>query len=206
MRNCVLLTFVLLASAGAFAGLLSVTPGDPGVDPVFNRDPGDAQHDIVLDPNTASWDALGDSSNVVLAYDLATAIGLPAGTSLTMTGVGWNLDATSIGASFLSEMSVYFDDNVAPDLSGLFLHPGGGDDVSGSANYGSTGVVDLTENGIPNIALPDGVLRIEFYEGYDDYPDDIDGLWTSGTLTIAATPEPSSLMLLGLSGLLLRRR
>jgi len=154
-----------------------------------------------------SWDPYQDPDNVVVQFDLAAALGYPSGTYLEMTGIGWDVDLETYGSSWLSEMIVYFDDNIAPDGSGLFLTPAAGDGFAGSGTYASGGILDLTDNGIPDIPLPDGMLRMEFYEGYDDYVDAADALWVGGYLNIQAVPEPASLALLGLGVCsLLRRR
>ncbi len=55
----------------------------------------------------------------------------------------------------------------------------------------------------------DGLLRLEFYETYDDVGIQ-DGMWNSGTLTLGVTavPEPGTygLMALGMVGVLLAAR
>jgi hypothetical protein len=153
-----------------------------------------------------SWDAYTDPDNVVVDLDLAAALGYPSGTYLEMTGIGWDVDLETYGGSWLSEIKVYFDDNIAPDGSGLFLTPAVADGFPGSGSYASGGVLDLTDNGIPDIPLPNGILRMEFYEGWDDVADAADGLWVCGCLNIQAVPEPASLALLGLGTCMLLRR
>lgn len=194
-------------AAAAMAGPLSPTadvdsdgslPG-PGSD----RNGIDVPLDIT---GTGSWDLLGDRSNTVLVIDLASELGLPAGSPVTMTGIGWDVFLRTVGDSWLSEARIYFDDNVNPDQVGLFLTVGFGDDFPGNNSYSSGGVIKLADAGIPDIALPDGNLRIEFYEQVDNFPNSLDARW-AGTLTIQAVPEPGALSLLALAGLrLLRRR
>ncbi len=128
-----------------------------------------------------SWDSYGDVSNDVPVLDLAVLLGLPSGTAVTMTGIGWDvvIDTTTPGqGSYLSEATMYFDDNIAPDGSGLHLSPGAADASVGIGYYNSGGILDLTDNGIPDIILCDGMLRLEFYESYDDADDAIDGNYT----------------------------
>lgn len=157
-----------------------------------------------------SWDAQGSGFNTVVNFDLASALGYAPGTSITMNGIGWNVNLATVGASWLSEMGVYFDDAVAPDLSGLFLRPGAANGAPGSGNFTSNGVIKLAPNAIPDIVLPNGILRMEFYESYDDASGAIDGNWLSGALTIqtvqAAVPAPGVAGLFGLAGLAAARR
>lgn len=165
------------------------------------------QFDLNLD-NVASWDASGSSNNVVMLVDLNAALGGVAGSFASMTGIGWDVTISTVGASWLSETTAYFDDNIAPDGMGLFLSPGAGDDLPGTASYSSGGIIDLSDNGIADIALADGILRIEFQESFDDITGDIDS-FINGTFTIVAdytVPAPAGLAVLGLGGLVAARR
>lgn len=156
--------------------------------------------------NAESWDALSDGSNMVMLVDVNAALGGVGAAS--MTGIGWDNSISTVGGSWLSEAVMYFDDNIAPDLSGLFLTTGVGDDFAGTASYSSGGILDLSDNAIPDIALADGILRIEFFENFDDTADAIDAFY-GGTITIAAdytVPAPAGLAVLGLGGLVASRR
>jgi hypothetical protein len=153
-----------------------------------------------------SMDAEGDASNQVYTIDLAAAAGLPSGTPVDMTGVGWDVTITTNGASWLSEARMYFDDVINPDGTGLFLKVGAGDDLAGSSSYSSGGMLILADYSIADIVLPDGKLRLEFFEGYDDVADSADATWDSGIVSIQYTPEPGSIALLALGGLALIRR
>lgn len=154
----------------------------------------------------------GDPNNTILLFDVAAAAGFASGTPVTMTGIGWDVILTAFDPSWLSESRVYFDDNIAPDLSGLFLRPGAGNNLPGTAvPFSSGGVIDLTGAGIPNIPLPNGILRLEFHETFLDPEVDPDSLYEAGsffTITIAEqVPTPGALALAGIAGLAgLRRR
>lgn len=153
--------------------------------------------------------ALSNPGNVVLNVDLAAALGLASGSTVTMTSIGWNVNLTTFGGSWLSEARIYFDDNVAPDLSGLFLTPGVGNGFSGTnVNFASAGQIDLSDNAIPNIVLPNGILRLEFYESFVDDTLAADAIWESGFLSIgvAEIPAPGAAALLGVAGLAGMRR
>lgn len=152
-------------------------------------------YDLNVD-GIASWDSLSDPSNTVLAIDIASALGFDPGTPMTMNGIGWDVTIETVGSSWLSEARIYFDDNINPDLTGLFLTPGFADSFSGTGSYFSE-VVKLADFGIEDIPLPDGVLRVEFFEGFDDVSDAIDAFW-SGTITLQFLPAPATAALLAL--------
>lgn len=133
---------------------------------------------MVLDiSGEQSWDGLDDTSNTVLV--------VPLGSGASMTGVGWDVNLTTQGGSWLSEARFYFDGS-DHDFSGLFLAPGIADGFAGSGSYSSGGVLDLSDNGIPDIPiLGDGNLYIQLFESFDDAADTVDGDWTAGsTLTL----------------------
>jgi hypothetical protein len=158
--------------------------------------------------NIESWDAQGSPNNILVMLDVAVAAGLPSGTPMTMTGVGWDVTLQAFEPSWLSEISVLFDNSSQDAPEAIVLRPGVADGAPGGPTaYSSGGVLDFGDDaGLDDIPLPDGVLSMEFFESFDDAAGVIDGLWVSGTLTLAVVPEPVSLLLMGLGALVLRRR
>jgi hypothetical protein len=153
--------------------------------PVVSETTNDRSTTLVLDiSGEQSWDSLGDSSNTILQ------VPIPAGS--LMTGIGWDVNIATVGASWLSEARLYFDGS-DHDYYGLFLTPGVVDTTPGTGHYTSS-VIDLTDNGIPDIPIQaDGILYIELFEGYDDVADAVDADWLNpSTLTIVygAPPTP----------------
>ncbi len=142
-----------------------------------------------------SWDSLGDSDNVLASVDLG------AYTGITVTGIGWDVDLSATGPSWLSELTVGFLDSPI----GLQLAPGAGDTFPGAATYSSGGILDLAtiDPSFP-FTVPGNTVSLEFFEGFDDFADGIDGMWTGGTLTFqfsgTPVPEPSALGLLAVAG------
>jgi hypothetical protein len=129
---------------------------------------------LVLDiSDEQSWDSLDSANNTILV--------VPLGAGASMTGIGWDVNLTTVGGSWLSEARFYFDGS-DHDFSGLFLAPGITDSFSGSGSYSSGGIVDLTDNGIPDIPiLGDGNLYIQLYESFDDAAGVVDADWTAGS-------------------------
>lgn len=142
-----------------------------------------------------SMDGNGSPNNVVLNLDL--------GAGAWVTGIGWDVGITAYDPSWLSEMMVAFEDS--SQSTGVYLTVGAGDNFSGSSSYSSGGIVDLIGLGLDFHVGADGKLRMEFFEGFNDFPDAADGVWDRGTISIqvAAIPEPGTyaLMLLGLAGI-----
>ncbi|MFK8029499.1 MAG: hypothetical protein AB8G18_04625 [Gammaproteobacteria bacterium] len=150
-----------------------------------------------------SWDVQGDADNEILTIDLAAELGLASGTSVTISGVGWDVSLQAEGLSWLSEPTVSINGEI-------IISPGFGDDGPGDnleTAYSSGGILSLFDNGLDDVVLADGILVLEFFEGYDDIADTVDAVWTSGNLSFDATatqvPLPAALPLLatGLAGL-----
>ena len=124
-----------------------------------------------------------------------------------VVGIGWDVTLFADSPSWLSEMVVSFG-----PTSGalLYLTPAVGDNFPGTQSYSSGGVVDLVGLGLSFDVGADGKLRMEFFEDFDDFANDWDGIWQSGALTIAVVPEPATygMMALGLlaMGAVARRR
>ncbi|MEM1330327.1 MAG: PEP-CTERM sorting domain-containing protein [Planctomycetota bacterium] len=157
-----------------------------------------------------SWDLEGAFDNESITSDIAAALGAASGTPVGIDGIGWDVSLDTVGASWLSEATILFDDADAPgSLTSIALTVGVGDDFAGSASYSSSGVLDLAGAGLGDIELSQGNLLLDFFESYDDVAGAIDATFGAGsTLTISAyvVPAPASAALLGLGGLVATRR
>ncbi len=166
--------------------------------------------DFVFDvTGILSFDTIGDSDNEVRTLDI--------GANGRVVGIGWDVTLVADSPSYHSHMSVALGNSALGYA--LTLFPGFSSNSSGTATFDSVsaglGVVfDLTTIGFAFNILSDGVLRLEFFESVDNYPDGRDGEWQSGTLRIrvetASTevPEPSTyaLLVMGLVTLTLLAR
>ncbi len=165
-------------------------------------------------PEVASWNAVGDAANVVLSYNI--------GAGSTISSVGWNVTIEAYAPSWRQDIGLQLSDS-AVNFNAVWLNPGAGVSSAGIGTYVSA-PVDLGAIGLAFPVLADGVLRLEFFESYDDGVAFQDGVWHSGsvtigyttttgaagslTLNIGAVPEPGTygLMALGLFGVLLAAR
>jgi hypothetical protein len=179
---CLGLATVTAAQKGAPAQLLSSSGNGPQATGTFNQiqppiigqtqNLGSTTLNLDISGND-SWDALNDASNTVLT--------VPLGAGASMTGIGWDVNIATVGGSWLSEARLYFDGS-DQDLMGLFLAPGVAVGAPGAQNFNSGGIIDLTDNAIPDIPiLGDGTLYIQLFESFDDVSDSIDANWTAGS-------------------------
>lgn len=118
--------------------------------------------------NVLSMDANGDPDNIIIALDI--------GVGNSVEGVSWDVGIATEGGSWLSEARVSF--LATGEVTGLFLTVGIGDDFAGDSEYSSGGVLILADAAIPDIVPgADGLINVEFYEGWDDAADTIDATW-----------------------------
>ncbi len=146
----------------------------------------------------------GDTTNNVLNLDL--------GAGSVITGIGWNITIQTIAAgSYRSEASFAIT-NTSDTDNGVFVGPGTDNSSGGPTTYSSGGVLDLTDNNVPDITLgTDGLARMEFYDSFDDALNAPDGLYLAGSTiqieyTPQAVPEPATIAALGLGCLAVLRR
>jgi hypothetical protein len=137
-----------------------------------------------------SYGEIGDPGNTVLTFNV--------GANSKITSIDYLLNLTAIDPSWLSEIGLSFTDS--DGIEGVVFNPGFGDDFEGTDTY--TGSADLVDFGLDFKVGSDGILRLEFYEDFDDFSG-TDGIWNFGTITfgiepeVVAVPEPSTMLLLG---------
>lgn len=140
---------------------------------------------ITLDLSSGwySYDHLDGRKNVVIVINLNAISGMASGAPVEIDGIGWDLNVTTIGPSWLSEAALDFDNG------SLTLIPGAGVDASGEQFFSSGGVLFLADLGLANIFLQDGLLTLQFFETFDDTPLELDAI-LSGTVTLSTVMAP----------------
>ena len=144
----------------------------------------------------------GAAGNTVLSFNV--------GAGSSVVGIGWDVNNTAASPSWLSEMVVGFRNT--DNSGGVNLTVGVGDDLPGTKSYTSGGILDLIGLGLSFTANANGLVRVEFFESFNDIEVNPDGVWNSGSLTLRVVPVPEpatyGMMALGLLavGAFVRRR
>ena len=144
---------VLAAAAGLEQPQAQFSPHHSASTPLTPA--GVATGTIVLDVSGMQFnDSAGSALNEILSVFI--------GVGGEVTGIGWDVNLTSIGASWASEAVMGFEGQVNLTVSG------DANPVT-NTNYAS-GIIDLGDDaGLPNITVgADGILDIEFSESFVD--------------------------------------
>ena len=146
-------------------------------------------------------DEFGDLDNIVLL--------IPLGAGVSVTGVGWDVTITAPAPSWLSEIAVNFGNSSGLAAGSVDIGFSNVNAPGGPVNDSTAGaILKLADFNIPDVVLlPDGLLRIELWDAFDDNPGLADGIFNQGILTFQWIPTPGTLAFAGLAGLAgLRRR
>lgn len=129
-----------------------------------------------------------------------TIVTLNVGANAHIVSIGYDVNITAFGESYLSEISLAFTDS---DGNGVFFSPSG-DDAPGTGSYAD--FASLTDLSLDFFVGADGILMLEFFDAFDDGIDP-NGVWNFGTITFGVegvvvppsgdVPEPASVLLLG---------
>lgn len=157
-----------------------------------------AAADFVVDfANLYSSGAKGDADNTRLSFDL--------GAGARITGFSWDVEVTTFGDSWLSEVTLDFTNVLG---AGVQFSPAM--ETYAGGTQASAGHVDLLNAGQSFSLGGSGRLYLEFYESYDDIAGAPDARWNHGTLTFALAPVPepgaAAMLALGLAATLAAAR
>ncbi len=137
---------------------------------------------------TWSYDGIGSPNNVVVTADIGAdryVVGLQwsgvVGRAADQPGTWGREMAIGLGDSVL----VRYELRPFPGVTSPCPEPAGCGPAAGS--------VDLVALGQDFQVGADGLLRIEFYETFDDAPDSIDAVYTAGALTVTTSDIPVEL-------------
>ncbi|RVT52524.1 PEP-CTERM sorting domain-containing protein [Rubrivivax albus] len=193
--NVLALAAALAFSAPAFAAQKPATASSP-----FTSVGTTVLAPVSISATEVVFDVSGISSNEGFGNALNEVYSLAVGAGATIVSAAWDVTLTATSPSWLSEMRIDFTDSAITD--GFSLTVATGVNSSGTQSFDSGGTLLLGDYGLEFAVGADGLLRLEFWESYNDITGGADGVWDSGTLTfgIAPVPEPGTygLMALGL--------
>jgi len=187
---------VMIAAIAGFAGLATANPflHQAGERTPTQAPRGAALTTVINLSNVESRDALRAPINIVQNVNL--------GANAQVIGIGWNVNIATIGGSWRNEAVIAFENTALS--TGVFL-TAGTDASSGNTTYSSGGIVDLVGINLDFAVDANGLLRLEFFESFDDVTGAADAI-LNGTLTVQYIPTPGALAVLGLGGLVATRR
>lgn len=140
-----------------------------------------------------SYGLFRSPDNSVLNFDI--------GANSYITNVTYNVNVSAYSPSWLSELAFAFTNSKVTE--GVLINPAFIYDIPGTATFFDT--LDLVAEDLDFYVGNDGILRLEFFEDFDDLFVNPDGRWNFGTITFDYTPqaapsdvpEPATALLLG---------
>lgn len=170
--------------------------------PVENPEGSGDRTGILINVNVAgiqSFAGFGNAGNTFLFFNI--------GAGNSVNGFGYDVVLSANDPSWRSEITVGITNTTVLNM-GLFVRPGFMDQSPGLGTpYTSNGIVKLNTIPIaPITAGADGLIRLQFFETYDDPSVAPDGQWKGGIFTLQVTPTPGAAGLLGLAGVSLLGR
>lgn len=142
---------------------------------------------LVVDvTGSRSFAAFGTAGNEVEFYNI--------GANSRVTGISYSVNITAFSPSYLSEAILGFSDSAL--TAGVDLSPGFDQDNPGTASFSSS--ASLVDLGLDFAVGADGLLRLEYFESFNDASISPDAIWNSGTITFTyeaignAVPEPAT--------------
>lgn len=190
---------IAITAIAAIAGAATASPyftaanGYQGI----GSAPAGATATITIDiSGIETFDEFGSLSNT--AFDTFIMSGAH------IVGLGWDVQQSTIGASWLSDMTISFGSTSA---AAVWLTPSG-TGASGTESNSSAGILDLVGQTLDFFLDADGMLSMEFFESFVDDAGFAEGAFLNGSSVQIQyiIPAPGALAMLGLGGLVAGRR
>lgn len=186
LTQCAALLCAIVSCAAADASQPSTQSSLPLTSPASERTGADA---TTLDvTGIQSMDRLRSTNNVVVF--------LWVGPFNVVNGVGYDVFLQTLApGSRLSDITMAVTNSAGLPGPSFGIKPGFGDDFSGGPTHYSRPLAKLPPGFSSVTALADGLIRLEFFDGFDEAQGEPDGLWVSGTVslqTVNPIPAPIS--------------
>lgn len=129
------------------------------------------------------------------------------GANYMITGIGVTGQVSTFGNSWIQDMGILVADTAVTNgfyvPAGFFGNPNAGQPgTAAPVDFPVTKWLDLGYTSNSMTLGADGLLYIEFYENYQDWPDaQTEGVWDSCTIYVQYVPTPGTAGLLGLAGI-----
>ena len=166
-----------------------------------------ATADVTIDlAGIYSMNGAGDAENTVLSFDVGAGMNVIGISYSDVSGMGIDADGADGGPSWGNEMRTLVSNSASEGVNWGYF-PAEGSGSAGGPWSADDASYDLVALELDFVTGDDGLVFVEFYEGYNDHAG-ADAMYTSGSLTIhtAAIPAPGAIALLGVAGLATRRR
>jgi len=137
-----------------------------------------------------AWGDQGANGNTVLTFNV--------GPNAKVTGFNFDFNVTVKGMSEFRELNLFVSDSSLLDNETLVVAPGDTGN-NGTKSFANSGLFEITVGS-------DGILRLEFFDRFDDFSNAVDDVWNFGSITFDVeptaantVPEPASLALVALA-------
>ncbi len=183
----------LAAAAFALTGSVTAVDGKTGSAGILSNRSGSVSITALPGTVTPNGTAVCFSVNGIASMDLMDdpdniVVDLNIGAANELSGLAWDTHLETVGASWLSEATILFSDSTgSADPNGINLTVSA-TDASGIEDQSSGGVLPFSSVPLNNIvAGADGILRLQFFDSFDDNADAADANWSDAA---AATVCP----------------
>lgn len=184
----------MIRSLACSCALVAVAPCALGdfIRPADARADGNATFVYEFANNESCAGPLGTSGNNWGTRNLNGYLGGTEGDPVIIHGITWNFMVESYAPSPIWHLGVAISDDALNHF--IALNPS----AQGFGPQGFSGSADFSDIGVPDLVLPNGVLRIEFFDSIDDLPG-ADGRFLAGTglfisFDVTLVPAPATLL------------